>query len=334
MRVLVAPDKFKGTATASTIAETVATAVRAAGHDAAALPLADGGEGLLDALGGANRTTTVTGPLGDPVDAAWRLANKQAVIEMAQASGLTLVGGAAGNDALAASTYGTGELIQAALDRGARHVIVGVGGSATTDGGWGAIQALHPLARLKGVRLEVACDVTTGFVDAARVFGPQKGATPAQVALLTRRLERLVDVYRDEFGVDVARLEGAGAAGGLAGGLGAIGGQLVAGFEVVADHIGLAEAVAAADVVITGEGRVDVTSFTGKVVGGVAEIATAAGVPVLVVAGAIADGVALPPGVEAVALVAEVGEAAAVADPATAAARVVLARLGTYRSRR
>jgi glycerate kinase len=334
MRVLVAPDKFKGTATASTIAETVATAVRAAGHDAEALPLADGGEGLLDALGGANRTTTVTGPLGDPVDAAWRLANKQAVIEMAQASGLTLVGGAAGNDALAASTYGTGELIQAALDRGARHVIVGVGGSATTDGGWGAIQALHPLARLKGVRLEVACDVTTGFVDAARVFGPQKGATPAQVALLTRRLERLVDVYRDEFGVDVARLEGAGAAGGLAGGLGAIGGQLVAGFEVVADHIGLAEAVAAADVVITGEGRVDVTSFTGKVVGGVSEIATAAGVPVLVVAGVIADGVAFPPGVDAVGLVAEVGEAAAVADPATAAARVVLARLGTYRSRR
>jgi len=129
--------------------------------------------------------------------------------------------------------------------------------------------------------------VTTGFVDAARVFGPQKGATPAQVALLTRRLERLVDVYRDEFGVDVARLEGAGAAGGLAGGLGAIGGQLVAGFEVVADHIGLAEAVAAADVVITGEGRLDSQTAQGKLISGVAARAARLGKPVIALCGAL-----------------------------------------------
>src|SRR5690606_36055176 len=145
--------------------------------------------------GGANRTTTVTGPLGEPVDAAWRLDGRTAVIEMARAAGLDLVGGPEGNDPVAASTAGVGEAIGAALDAGARRVIVGVGGSATTDGGLAALRALHPLARLRGVELLVACDVRTPFLDAAPVFAPQKGATPAQVELLRRRLERLAQVY-------------------------------------------------------------------------------------------------------------------------------------------
>ena len=137
----------------------------------------------------------------------------------------------------------------------------------------------------------VACDVHTRFLDAARVFAPQKGATPAQVQLLERRLERLAQVYREEHGVDVRQLDMAGAAGGLAGGLAAIGARLVPGFEVVADEVGLADCIEGADLVVTGEGFVDAQSFEGKVVGGVVELAEAAGVPVLVVAGEVFDGV-------------------------------------------
>ncbi|MET0160916.1 MAG: glycerate kinase, partial [Acidimicrobiales bacterium] len=144
MRVLAAPDKFRGTASAPDVATAIARAVAAVGGTADEAPLADGGEGTLQALGGANRTTTVTGPLGDPVVAEWRLDRRSAVIEMAQASGLEVVGGPEGNDAVAASTYGTGELIAAAVERGAREIVVAVGGSATTDGGLGALRALEP----------------------------------------------------------------------------------------------------------------------------------------------------------------------------------------------
>ena len=217
LRLLAAPDKFKGTASAADIAAAACRAAEAACWEAEPLPLADGGEGTLAALGGANRRTVVTNPLGDAVSAGWRLAGETAVIEMAEASGLQLVGGAAGNDALAASTYGTGELIEAAIERGARRIIVCVGGSATTDGGFGALRALLPGHLLRGIELVVACDVRTRFCDAAAVFGPQKGATPAEVKLLRRRLERLVDMYAAEYGVDVAEIPGAGAAGGLAG---------------------------------------------------------------------------------------------------------------------
>ena len=140
-RLIAAPDKFKGTASAAEIAAAACRAAEAAGWEAEPLPMADGGEGTLAALGGANRHTVVTNPLGDPVSAGWRLDGHVAVIEMAQASGLQLVGGASGNDALAASTYGTGELIEAALERGAQRIIVCVGGSATTDGGFGALRA-------------------------------------------------------------------------------------------------------------------------------------------------------------------------------------------------
>lgn len=289
MRIVAAPDKFRGTATAAQVAAAVAGAARPLGHEVDEVPVADGGEGTLDALGGPNRTSTVTDPLGDAVEAEWRLARGVAVVEMARASGLQLVGGAEGNDPVAASTYGTGELISAALDAGARRVVVGMGGSATTDGGLGALRALYPLQRLRGVQLVVACDVTTGFVDAAPVFSPQKGASPAQVELLRRRLERLAAVYLEEHGVDVTTMAGAGAAGGLAGALAAVGAQLVPGFDLVADELELFDQIEGADLVVTGEGFLDEQSFEGKAVGGVADLAAEAGVPVLVIAGQVFD---------------------------------------------
>jgi glycerate kinase len=208
---------------------------------------------------------------------------------MAQASGLEVVGGPEGNDAVAASTYGTGELLAAAIERGAKEVIVGVGGSATTDGGLGALRALEPLQRLRGVEIRVACDVRLTFVDAAEVFGPQKGASPAQVELLRRRLERLAQVYLEEHGVDVRDLEGSGAAGGLAGGLAAVGASLESGFDLIADTLDLDERMEGCDLVVTGEGFVDEQSFDGKVVGGVVAMAAELGVPVLVVAGEVMD---------------------------------------------
>jgi glycerate kinase len=286
--VVAAPDKFRGSASAAEVAAAIGSACWERHHDCLEIPMADGGEGLLDVLGGANRTSTVTGPLGRPVEAAWRFHRGTAVIEMARASGLELAGGADHNDPMAATTAGTGELIDAALTAGAKRIIVGVGGSATTDGGLGALQALRSPQRLRPVELLIACDVTTHFTDAATVFGPQKGATAAQIRLLTARLEQLADRYRTEFGVDVTEIEGAGAAGGIAGMLAALGGTLVPGFELVADELDLYDALDGADLVITGEGHLDQQSFAGKVVGGIAEIAGDAQVPVAAVVG-IAD---------------------------------------------
>ncbi|MXV89979.1 MAG: glycerate kinase [Acidimicrobiia bacterium] len=314
-RLIAAPDKFKGTASAAEIAAAACRAAEAAGWEAEPLPMADGGEGTLATLGGANRHTVVTNPLGDPVNAGWRLDGEVAVIEMAEASGLQLVGGAAGNDALAASTYGTGELIEAALERDARRIIVCVGGSATTDGGFGALRALLPGHRLRGVELVVACDVRTRFCDAAEVFAPQKGATPAEVKLLRRRLARLVDMYAAEYGVDVADLPGAGAAGGLAGGLAALGARLVEGFEVVAEETGLAERLEGADLVVTGEGLLDAESFNGKVVGGVCGLAERLGVPALAMAGAVAGDAAAPADVPVLSLSERFGPDRAFAEP-------------------
>jgi len=287
VHVIAAPDKFRGTANARDAAAVVAAAVRAAGSTCDEAPMADGGEGTLEALGGANRTSVVTGPLGDAVEAPWRLEGRTAVIEMACASGLQLAGGAEGNDAMAASTYGTGELIAAAVDAGARRVLIGVGGSATTDGGFGALRALYPTARFRGVDLIVACDVDIPFVEAADAFAAQKGASPAEVKLLHNRLERLLDDYVEQFGVDVRNRRGAGAAGGLAGGLAVLGGELVSGFEVVAEEIELYERLERADLVITGEGFLDAESFRGKVVGGVLSYATDLGVPALVIVGQV-----------------------------------------------
>lgn len=326
MRVVAAPDKFRGTASATQVAAAVASAAREAGATALEVPLSDGGEGFLDAFGGPNRHLQVTGPLGEPVEAGWRRSGRLAVIEVAEASGLALVGGVEGNDPIAASTAGTGELIAAALDDGARRIVVGHGGSASTDGGLAALRALFPPARLRGVDLVAAVDVNTEFLAAAEVFAPQKGASPSQVALLTRRLERLAQVYLEDHGVDVTGLPGAGAAGGLAGGLAAVGATIVSGFDLIADELELDRLLEGADLVVTGEGFVDAASFQGKVVGGVVDLAAELDIPVLVVAGEVFDGVDAR--VDAVSLVAEFGRERALADPLGCTAEVVSARLG------
>lgn len=296
--VLAAPDSFKGSATAAAVADAVASAAAAAGGDCDCCPMSDGGEGFADVLavlGGDVRHTDVHGPLGLIVRAPWRLAGDDAVIESAAASGLVLVGGAGGNDPVAASTRGTGELVAAAVASGARHILVGVGGSATTDGGLGAVDAIEASGGLRGATVVVACDVDTRFVDAAAVFGPQKGADQRQVRELEDRLHRLVDDYRRRFGVDVGDLRGAGAAGGLAGGLAALGAELRSGFDLVADAVGLRRRLEGCDLVVTGEGRLDAPSWSGKVVGGVCRLAAERSVPVLIVAGSVAVG---PPGTE------------------------------------
>jgi glycerate kinase len=313
--VVVAPDKMRGTASAREVAAAVGRAAAAAGWACDQVPVADGGEGTLAVLGGPNRSTPVTGPLGDPTVARWRLDGHTAVVEMAQASGLALVGGADGNDPVGASTIGTGELLAAAVDAGARRVLVGLGGSATTDGGLGALRALYPLHRLAGIEIVALCDVRTGFIDAAPVFAPQKGASAAQVELLRRRLDRLADVYVADHGVDVRVLAGAGAAGGLAGGLAVAGAALVPGFEVVAEEVGLHDLVEGADLVVTAEGFLDEQSFEGKVVGGVWELAAGAGVPCTAIVGEVVDDPgAVPPGLAVVSLVERFGDERARAD--------------------
>jgi len=295
--LVAAPDKFRGTASASQLAAAMEWAAHDAGWACDRAPVADGGEGLLDALADhlrfSRRRTRVTGPVGRPVEAEWLTDARTAVIEMARASGLVLAGGPDHNDPMEATTRGTGELVAAAVAAGAKRVIIGLGGSATTDGGKGALDVLQP-ARLSGVQLVVACDVTTLFTDAAREFAPQKGASPGQVALLTRRLERLAVDYRERSGIDVSTIPGAGAAGGLAGALATLGAELVPGFELVADVIDLRERVGAADLVVTGEGRVDEWSFRGKAVGGVVEIADEEGVDVIVIAGQVVGEPPLP----------------------------------------
>jgi glycerate kinase len=315
--LLAAPDKFRGSASAPDVAAAVATAARRAGWSCDEVPLADGGEGTLDAFGGANRTTTVTGPLGTPVEAEWRMGpDGVAVVESARASGLLLAGGKEHNDPVGATSRGTGELVAAAIEEGAREVVVSLGGSATTDGGTGAVAALAHLAPFGTEgrpRVLVACDVRTVFCDAARVFGPQKGATPEQIEMLGRRLDEQAEQYRERFGIDVRTIEGGGAAGGLGGGFAVLGAQLVPGFELIASHVDLERRVQGASAVVTGEGKLDAESFNGKVVGGVVDIARRHGVPVLVVAGDVDAGVAGR--VPAVSLLESFGSDAAWGDP-------------------
>jgi glycerate kinase len=311
--VLAAVDKFRGTATATQVASAIGHACWELGLDCVEAPIADGGEGTLDALGGPNRTTRVTDPLGKPVEAQWRLAGDTAVIEMARASGLSLVGGAKKNDVIAASTIGTGQLIDSALNDGAKRIIVCVGGSATVDGGLGAIRAIGTPARLRGTEFIVACDVRALFTDAARLFGAQKGATPVQIEFLSGRLEQLQQSYLRDYGIDVSLLIGGGAAGGLAGGLGALGASLVPGFDVVADEVGLHEQFAQCDLIITGEGYLDNESFDGKVVGGVQQLAQQFNKPVVVICGG-AD-VDAQQRIDSFSLIENFGEAEAFSQP-------------------
>ena len=327
VRILAAPDKFRGTATASEVVAAIAAAGRDVGATVDPRPMSDGGEGFTEAFGGANRVSIVTGPLGDPVPAGWRLDGRTAVIEMAQASGLALVGGAAGNDPIAASTAGTGELIVEAMDLGAKRIFVGHGGSASTDGGLAALRAMFPTPRLRGIELVAAVDVNCAFLEAAEQFAAQKGATTSQVALLTRRLERLAQVYLEDHGVDVRPIVGGGAAGGLAGGLAAVGATVESGFELIADEVDLATAVEQADLVVTGEGFVDEASFDGKVVGGVLGLAAEFGVPVLVVAGEVFDGVG--DRCHAISLVQRFGRERAMADTTACIAEAVAGHLAS-----
>jgi glycerate kinase len=288
--VLVAPDSFKGTFTSAQAAHAIGSGLEAAGMPVQLCPVADGGEGtlevLLDALGGELREARVSDPLGRPVKARFGLAQTRrggatAVIESAAASGLGLVS-ASERDPIAASTAGTGELILAAVRSGAREVLLGVGGSATTDGGAGAIRALRDGGGLRDARLIVLCDVRTRFEDAAREFGPQKGASSSDARRLTSRLHALARRFdRDPRGVPMT-----GAAGGLSGGLwAAFGAELVPGAAFILDAVGFDARMRASRAVVTGEGRLDLQSLVGKLVCEIATRARQQGVPCHAVVG-------------------------------------------------
>jgi glycerate 2-kinase len=276
--VLVAPDSFKGTFSAAEVATAIALGLRAGGREAVELPIADGGEGTMDALvrahGGEIRTERVHDPLGRPVEARYALLGegRTAVVEMAEASGLNLVAEDE-RDPWAASTHGTGELIAAAVRAGATEVIVACGGSATIDGGAGALKALEEAGARP--RIVCACDVKTAWEHAARVYGPQKGADARMVKRLERRLDELADAaQRDPRGVPMT-----GAAGGLAGALWAhLGAKLAPGAALVLDELGFDALMRDAAFVVTGEGKLDLQTLKGKAVGEVATRCRQAGV--------------------------------------------------------
>ena len=326
MRLLAAPDKFRGTIDATAAAARICRAAATCGWKARSLPLSDGGEGfgaiLAGHLGGAPLSIETVGPLGEAIDASFFLAQDRslAIIEMAEAAGRACLPRPTGNQPLDASTAGVGHLITAAVRSGVATVIVGCGGSATTDGGLGAIEVIESAGGLGGVELIVATDVKTHFVDAAREFGPQKGATSGQVALLEERLRQLVELYDLRFGAAIADLERSGAAGGLAGGLAALGGRLVSGFDLVAEAADLDTALEDADLVVTGEGHVDLSSIEGKVIGGLLQRAPAE-TEILIVAGSL-DPEALDRArhqsnsiVTGLSMVETVGEDRAIAEP-------------------
>jgi glycerate kinase len=352
VRILVAPDKFRGTLTARQAAEAVATGWQRTrpGDELDLVPMADGGEGtmqaLTQALGGRIVSATVTGPLGEPIEAAFGLARSESgmlgVVEMATASGLALVPPAR-RDVLAATTRGTGELMALAIDAGANRLVVCIGGSATNDGGAGMAaalgarlldaagapvadggEALAGLAHIDLTRLHPglvrvsvvgACDVDnplTGPSGASAVYGPQKGASPDDVALLDRALGHLAAVVQRDLGVDLREEPGAGAAGGLGFGLLAFcGARLRPGVEVVMDAVGLPQRIVEADLVITGEGSLDEQSLHGKVPAGVLAVCELAGVPAAIVCGRATIEV---PGVPVVSLTERVGERAALEE--------------------
>jgi glycerate kinase len=325
LRVLVAPDKFKGSLTATQAARAIATGVLRACPDAQTrcLPVADGGDGTTEAAVAAGYRqvdVAVEGPTGQPVSARIALRGDRAVIEMAEASGLRRLPGRP--EPLTASTFGTGQLILAALDEGARHIVLGVGGSATTDGGAGLAQALGVrligpsgrdlprggavLAGLAGIDLSgldprlattqvvVASDVDNPLIGphgAATVYGPQKGASPRDVTTLDAALTRYAEIIRRDVGIDVSTTAGGGAAGGTAAGAMAfLGATVTSGIELILDAIGFADALTGIDLVITGEGSLDVQSLSGKAPIGVARAASLTGTPVIALVGRLQVG--------------------------------------------
>ena len=354
MRVLFAPDGFGGTLSAVQAAEAMAEGWRrqAPGDALELVPMSDGGPGFVDVLAGALTgrlvTATVEDPLARPVPAALLLHGTTAYVESAQACGLHLL--AAGErDPRRTTTYGVGQLLTAALDAGATRIVVGLGGSATNDGGAGLLAALglarldaagerlapggaalrqlagltgQPDPRLAGVDLVAATDVDApllGLHGATSVFGPQKGAGREDVLVLDAALERWIDVLEDHLGVRVRDEPGAGAAGGLGAALLALGARRESGAALVRDVLGLAERVGDAGLVVTGEGTFDAGSLRGKVVSGVAALANEHGLPLLVLAGQVRLGrrETAAAGVDAAyAVVDEVGLAAALAQPA------------------
>lgn len=328
MKTVIAIDSFKGSISSADAALAVRRGVLNVFPQAevVCIPVADGGEGTVDALiaglGGKSVALTVTGPLGEPVGASWAaLENGTAVIEMASASGLPLVPNGR-RDPCVTTTYGTGELIKAALDAGYRRLLIGIGGSATNDGGAGMAQALGVSlkdasgrelgygglelsklididisgldARLSECEVSVACDVDnplTGERGASAVYGPQKGATPEVVKRLDAALRNYEAVLRLRLGKDVGSVPGAGAAGGLGAGLLAFCGAVMSsGIELVLQECAVEEAIRGADLVITGEGMMDASSAFGKTPVGVAALAKKHGVPVIALTGCIGRG--------------------------------------------
>ena len=286
MRALLCPASLKGVLSARAAAAALARGVRAAGGDGVELPIADGGEGTADALhavlGGEWREAVVSDPLGRAVPARWLvLPDGRAVVEAAAAIGLPLLAPDE-RDPLVASSRGLGELLQAALAESPSAVLVGLGGSATVDGGAGLREALRELP----VRTTVLCDVRTTLVDAARLFGPQKGATTETMPVLERRLAAM-----DEL-APFAKLPGAGAAGGLGAALAALGAELVPGAPAVLDLVGFDERLAGCGLAVTGEGQVDRTTGEGKAPGVVAERCAAARVRCVVFGGRVFEAVA------------------------------------------
>jgi glycerate 2-kinase len=294
-RFLVAPDSFKGTFDAAAVAEAIAAGVEAGGGEADRCPVADGGEGtmavLLQALGGERLSARVSDPLRRPIEASFAILGdgETALVEAAQASGLPLLAPEE-RDPERADTFGTGELIAGAIAAGATRVLLAAGGSATTDGGRGAIEALQQADVLGAVPIEVLCDVRTPYEDAARVFAPQKGADPGAVERLTERLHTLAaELPRDPRGVPMG-----GCAGGLSGGLWGHGAELRPGADFVLDALDFDTRLARADAVVSGEGRFDSQSLEGKIVGAIANRCTAAGKPLHLVVGQNAIGPEVP----------------------------------------
>lgn len=328
MKIVIAPDSFKESLTALEVAESIEKGFKRVFPDAeyVKVPMADGGEGtvqsLVDATGGEIIRKRVTGPLGEPVLAFLGILGDKstAVIEMAAASGLHLVPADKRNPLLT-TTRGTGELIAAALDYGAKHIIIGIGGSATNDGGVGMAKALgiqfldkngeeigegggalgnlasinlaNLDSRLSDIKIDVACDVNnplTGERGAAAIFGPQKGATLEMVSQLDDCLGQFAAIVERDLGKQIKDVSGAGAAGGLGGGLLAfLPAELKRGVEIVIEAAGLADLVQGADLVITGEGKIDGQTIFGKTPIGVAKTAKKYGIPVIGIAGNVAD---------------------------------------------